>query len=108
MALFMLMNEQLIWETEKGTFIIVTVKPRSKDDSFIHTLSDEEIVINLRGAAREGKANTELLKRLSKELAISGADIVIVAGHKSRTKTLLLSNISAETLWAKLSELHNL
>ena len=102
------MNEQLIWESEKGTFLVITVRPKSKDTAFIHTLSNEEIVINLRGAAREGKANTELLKRLSKELGISGASIVIVAGHKSRTKTLLLADISPDVLWERLSELHNL
>ena len=102
------MSDGLIWETEKGTFLIITVRPRSKEKSLIHSFTETELVINLQSPAREGKANSEVLKRLSKALGISSTDIVIAAGHKSKTKTLLLKNISSQSLKDKLSELHNL
>ena len=101
------MDEKLTWENEKGTFIVVTVRPNSKEKEFVQEISDNEIVLNLSGPAREGKANTELVKRLSKFLNLSSSDIVIVAGHKSRKKTLLLQKISAKEAISRLSGLHN-
>lgn len=101
------MSAELIWESDRGTFLVVVVRPNSKERTFVHSLSEAEIVLNLSGPAREGKANTELVKRLSKFLNLSSSDIVIAAGHKSRTKTLILQNITPKILLQKLSELHN-
>lgn len=101
------MSKDLIWEGEKGIFLVVIVRPNAKDKKFVHELSEQEIVVNLSGPAREGKANTELVKRLSKNLGLSSSDIVIAAGHKSRQKTLLIQNISIDELRLKLTKLQN-
>lgn len=84
-----------IWESERGTFLRVIVHPNSKEKRFISEVTPETIRINLKGSAREGKANIELLKRLSKILKISTVEINLVAGHKSREKTLLIVGIDA-------------
>jgi uncharacterized protein (TIGR00251 family) len=91
-----------IWESEKGTFLRVIVRPNSKEKKFIGGVTSEAIYINLRSPAREGKANSELLKKLSKTLKLSTADISLVAGHKSREKTVLIIGIDAEQLTDKL------
>ena len=91
-----------IWESEKGTFLRVIVRPNSKEKSFIAEVTPEAVLTNLRGPAREGKANSELLKRLSKLLKISTAAISLVAGHKSREKTVLIVGIDAEELTNRL------
>ncbi len=101
------MDEQLIWENEKGTFIVIIVRPNSKEKGLVHDISEHEIVLNLIGPAREGRANTELIKRLSKALNISSSDIMIVAGHKIRKKTLLLQKVTAEEVISHLQKLHN-
>ena len=101
------MSEDLIWESERGVFLVIIVRPNAKENEFLHSYSENEIVINLSGPAREGKANKELVKRLSKILGISSSDIAIAAGHKSRTKTLVLQGISIEKLKGRLSDLHN-
>ncbi len=85
-----------IWEVEKGVMIRVVVKPKSKDQKLISEVTADAVYVNLTGQAREGKANLELLKRVSKLLKISTADITIVAGHKSREKTLLIIGKSAK------------
>jgi uncharacterized protein (TIGR00251 family) len=92
-----------IWESEKGTFLRVIVHPNSKEKNFVSEVTPEAIIINLKGPAREGRANSELLKRLSKILKLSTGHISIVAGHKSREKTVLIVTIDAADLKNRLS-----
>ena len=74
----------------------VVIKPRWGNKG-------EAVHVNLKGPAREGKANTELVKRLAKHLGLSTADIALVAGHKSRDKTLVVSSMKPEEVLARLS-----
>ena len=89
---------EAIWENEKGTFLRVIVHPNSKEKNFIAEITPEMIIINLKGPAREGRANSELLKKLSKILKISTGNISLVTSHKSREKTVLIVGVSAEEL----------
>jgi hypothetical protein len=41
-----------IWESEKGTFIKVVVKPNSKSKEFIAEITSEAVFLNLSGPAR--------------------------------------------------------
>ena len=98
------MTGRAIWESEKGTFLRVVVRPKSKEQVLIAQFSDSEIIVNLRSPAREGKANTELVKRFSKLLHISTSSISLVAGHKSREKTLLLLDMSADIIIQQIQD----
>jgi uncharacterized protein (TIGR00251 family) len=91
-----------IWESARGTLLRVVVRPNSKERDLIAEITPETIHINLKGPARDGKANVELLKRLSKKLDLSTADISIIAGHRSREKTLLVVGIDKDHLSKKL------
>ncbi len=95
--------DSAIWEDKRGAFLRVVVRPNSKEKEFIAEFSPEAIVINLRGPAREGKANSELVKKLSKMLGISTAEVILVAGHKSREKTVLIVGINSVFLKERLS-----
>jgi len=92
-----------VWMGEKGTFLRVIVKPNSKEKKLVGDIDSESIQINLTGPAREGKANTELVKKLSKLLKVSTSSMKLVAGHKSREKTLLIEGLNAEEVEARLS-----
>ncbi len=98
------MDSKPIWMSEKGTFLRVIVKPNSKEKQLIAERTPDSILINLTGPAREGKANTELVKKLSKILKISSITIRIVAGHKSREKILLIDGLSTEEVEQRLSQ----
>jgi len=98
------MDSKSIWMSEKGTFLRVIVKPNSKEKQLVAEINPDSILINLTGPAREGKANTELVKKLSKILKISSSSIRIVAGHKSREKILLLVGLNIEEVEQKLSQ----
>jgi len=100
----MCMDSKSIWMSEKGTFLRVIVKPNSKEKQLVAEINPDSILINLTGPAREGKANTELVKKLSKILKISSSSIRIVAGHKSREKILLLVGLNIEEVEQKLSQ----
>ncbi len=100
------MTENLLWENERGTFLRVLVRPNSGTGDLIESISETELLINLKGPAREGKANKELVKRIAKVLGISSGNITLVAGQKTREKTLLITSLSAGEVWDRLSELH--
>ena len=91
------MDDKTFWESDLGTFLKISVKPRSKSRIFLE-YSENEIVVNLQSPARDGKANAELLKRLAKLLGVSTSKLRIVAGHKSKTKTIFLEGLSIENV----------
>ena len=91
-----------IWEIAKGTLLRVVVRTNSKEKKFVAYITPEAIHVNLRSHAREGKANTELLKGISKLLKVSTSDISLVAGQKLREKILLIVGMTAEDLTNRL------
>lgn len=105
--MFNLMPRGAVWENEKGAFLKVTARPRSKSRDFVFGLDDESLIVNLTSPAREGKANTELLKRLSKLLGVSGGSLSLVSGHKSKEKTVFIERATAEQIMKTLQEVTN-
>ena len=53
-------------------------------------MSDGRLRISIAAAPEDGKANTELRSFLAKALGCPRKDIVLIAGEKSRLKTLSL------------------
>jgi uncharacterized protein (TIGR00251 family) len=98
------MSEKSIWENERGTFIRVLVKPNSRSREFVSELAPEGVHLNLTGPAREGKANVELVKRMAETLGVTTRSVTIVAGHRSREKTLLVTNMTGEVVIQRLSQ----
>jgi uncharacterized protein (TIGR00251 family) len=97
------MNTDAIWESEKGTFIRIIVKTNSKSREFLAEITSEAIHVNLSGPAREGKANSELIRKIAKALDISTSSIALISGHRNREKTLLITGVAQETVVQKLS-----
>ena len=98
------MDEKIVWESDLGTFLKISVKPKSKRRIFLE-FSESEIIVNLQSPAREGKANTELLKKLAKFFGLSTSKLRIIAGHKSKTKTVFLEGISIDCVKSLLHSL---
>ena len=68
----------------------VTARSGSRRDRFIEEIGETGVLVNLTESAREGKANVELIKRMARVLSVSSADVVIVSGHRTREKTVLV------------------
>ena len=97
------MEERAIWQTEKGTFLRVIVKPKSKKLDLVAEVAERVMILNLREPAREGKANRELIKRLSKTLGVALEDILLISGQRSREKILLIRNANAHEIEKRLT-----
>jgi uncharacterized protein (TIGR00251 family) len=102
-----LMPRRAVWENEKGAFLRVTARPRSKSREFISDSDDASLLVNLSSPAREGKANTELIRRLSKLLRVSTGRVSLVSGHKSKEKTIFIERMTAEQVVEALREVTN-
>jgi uncharacterized protein (TIGR00251 family) len=101
------MPRHAVWENEDGVFLRVTARPKSKRKEFVLGLDTESLTVNLTSPPREGKANTELLKRLSRLLGVSGGRVSLVSGHKSKEKTVFIEGMTAEHVVSVLQEVTN-
>ena len=83
----------------------VRVIPRSSTTEIVGE-HDDALKIKLKSPPVDGAANEELIRFLSKLLAIPKASINIVSGETSRSKRIRVSNISLsqinEILQAKI------
>ena len=52
------------------------------------TISDECIEIGIRSKPKKGKANLEIIEKLSKNLGVSSSRIKIISGLKSKNKII--------------------
>ncbi|MBD3406027.1 MAG: hypothetical protein GF411_07885 [Candidatus Lokiarchaeota archaeon] len=100
------MKDSITWDSDQGCFLRVVVKPKSREENLVAEIEQKWIVINLKSAAREGKANTELVKRLSKLLGRSSSEILLVRGHRSREKILQIFGMSAGEVLSIVKSVH--
>ena len=78
-----------------GVTFKVFVQPRSSKN-MISGLYKDSIKIKLMAPPVEGAANKMCIKYLAKCLAVPESSLEIIAGHTSRTKTILFSLKSSE------------
>ncbi len=88
---------------QNGIKIKIIVKPGSSSKKFIQEINDDYILININSQPQDGKANKELIKRLSKLLKISSGKISIISGAKSKEKVLYIE-ISPDEFVRKLNK----
>ena len=67
--------------------IIIKTTPKAKSNS-VTKISDTEYYIKTTAAPDKGKANTAVIKLLSKELKLPKSRIQIIQGKKSRNKLI--------------------
>ena len=80
--------------------ILIRVTPNASKNE-IMGWKDDALKIKIAAPAIDGKANAELIRFLSQELACSKSAIDIVQGHQNKNKVLSLSQDS-ETKLRKL------
>lgn len=89
--------------TEKnGCFVFnVRVLPKSSKSEIVGE-SSGALKIKLKSPPVDGAANEELIKLLAKQFGIAKSAIEIIGGHASKSKQILVANISIEKLNAVL------
>ena len=82
--------------------IKIKVTPNSIRDEISGYLGEDILKIKIKAKPIKGKANTYLLRYLSKELKIPQKNLSIVKGKTSRIKILEVSNIEKVDFTDKL------
>jgi len=85
---------QAVQTTPQGITVMIEVSPKS--DKFQIAGYNEwrkTLEVKLKSPPTKGKANKELMKEFS---GLTGHDTEIVAGHKSRQKTILIYDMDEE------------
>jgi len=82
--------------------IKIKVTPNARQDKICGYFGKEILKIKIKGKPIDGKANTYLIKYLSKELDIPQSNFVIIKGKTSRIKILEISNIEEKDFIDKL------
>ena len=88
--------------TNKGILLRVRLSPNSSCCKIcgIFTTPDNEdyLKISVISVPEKGKANSELVSWLAKQLKIAKSDINIVSGELDRYKKILITNINEQVL----------
>ena len=88
-------------QTTNGYILRIRVTPNSSKCSvcgiFIDCGGQEFLKVNLTSVPEKGKANSELIKLLSKTLHISKSSFSIISGETDRYKKLLITTEISNT-----------
>jgi hypothetical protein len=91
---------QAVQTTPQGITVMIEVSPKS--DKFQIAGYNEwrkTVEVKLKSPPTKGKANKELMKEFS---SLTGHDTEIVAGHKSRQKTILIYDMDEKDCYKLL------
>ena len=91
------MNPQLLVPHKEGIVLSVRVSPRAST-SRIAGVIEGELKVSLHAPPTEGQANRELLRVLSKSLSIPKSRMEILSGETSRSKRVLIRDVSLEEI----------
>jgi len=91
-------------ETERGLIFHIRVLPRSSRCEVVG-VQDEALKIKITSPPIEGKANEECIRFLAAQFKIKKSQMEIIAGHKSRKKTVAVLGLKKEDLLSFLRSL---
>jgi Uncharacterized conserved protein len=78
-------------ENKGEAYLAVKVIPGSAKTEFREIMAGDTYKIAIAAAPEKGKANTELLKFLAKELKVLKSRLVIISGAGERTKLVKIT-----------------
>lgn len=94
----------MIESHDKGTLLLIRVKPGAKKSSYKIDIDSSEFVFRVKSPAKRGQANAEVIKLISKRLGIASNCISIIAGVTSSKKTLLIEGMRPDAVMQALQD----
>ena len=88
-------------ETSEGVVLSVRAKPRSSRAGIDGFLGDA-LVVRIRCAPVDGKANKELVETLADEFGLSKSRVEFKSGETSKSKRILLKGVDVSAVMKKL------
>lgn len=86
-------------ETEKGVTFHIRVLPCSSRCE-VAGIQDDALKIRITAPPREGQANAESIRFLSRILGVKKTQVTIIRGHKSRRKTVAVAGLKSKDIEA--------
>ena len=83
-----------IKETKDGVVFNIRVVPRSSRCELVE-IQEDALKIKITAPPVEGKANEECVKFIANKLGIRKSRVAIIAGHKSKKKTIAVSGLTS-------------
>ena len=94
---------QAVQTTPHGITVMIEVSPKSDKFQIAgYNKWRRTLEVKLKSPPTKGKANKELMKEFS---TLTGHDTDIIAGHKSRQKTLLIHDMDENEFYKILEDL---
>lgn len=84
-------------ETKDGIVFQVKVTPRSSRCE-ITGVQDGVLKLKITAPPVEGKANEECIRCLSEAIGVKRSQVTIIGGHKSRIKTISVTDVAIGTV----------
>jgi uncharacterized protein len=91
-------------ESKNGLTFDIQVTPRTSRAG-IAGVQGEALKVKVTALPVEGAANEACVKLLAKELGLKKSQVGILAGHKSRRKTILIKEITKAELEKRISDI---
>lgn len=88
-------------ETSEGVVLSVRAKPRSSRAGIDGFMGDA-LVVRIRCAPVDGKANKELVETLADEFGLSKSRVEFKSGETSKSKRILLKGVDVSAVMKKL------
>jgi uncharacterized protein (TIGR00251 family) len=88
-------------ETANGTMLSVKLQPRASKNEIGEPLGDE-LKIKVTAPPVDAAANEALVKFLAEKLDCARSRVVLLRGHTSRHKSLMLHNLKPNDILQKL------
>jgi uncharacterized protein (TIGR00251 family) len=86
-----------IRETAAGTVFRIRVVPRASR-SEMAGIQGDALKLRITAPPVEGKANEECIRLLAETLGVKKGQVTIIAGHASRTKTVVVDGVKAKEI----------
>jgi uncharacterized protein (TIGR00251 family) len=90
-------------EAEGGCRLQIRVIPRARR-SGIEGVRGEALLVRLTAAPVDDQANAALIELLAKHLDLPKSSVVLVSGARSRSKTVRVTGLSADTIRTRLGQ----
>jgi uncharacterized protein (TIGR00251 family) len=86
-----------IKETKDGVVFKIRVVPRSSRCELVE-IQENAVKIKITAPPVEGKANEECIKFIAGKLGVRKSRVTIIAGHKSKKKTIAVSGLKSKDI----------
>jgi uncharacterized protein len=87
---------------KRGVAMAVRVTPRASQNEVTAIQEDGTVKVRLASGAKEGEANTALVKYLAEVLGVAPSKIEIVAGESGRDKLISILDMDKDELQNRL------